>query len=115
MIRVIVLFLSLLLHSGSLFAESPANRISWKVLEGKGIFGYIIYRSDQRQGPFLRASAKIIRNNDPGAAKDEPTEYEYVDDAVESGRTYYYFIDVVDVSGRKQRLSGVQKRTVRAD
>lgn len=113
MIRAILLLA--LLVPGSLLAQSPANRLSWKVVEGKGIFGYIIYRSEQRQGPFLRASEKIVRSPNPGVGKDAPSDYLFVDEAVAAGKTYYYFIDVVDVSGRKQRLSGVQKRTVAKD
>lgn len=113
MSRAILLFALLL--PGSLLAASPANRLSWKVSEGKGIFGYIIYRAEQRQGPYLRASERIVRSANPGVAKDAPIEYLFVDDAVEAGKTYFYFIDVVDVSGRKQRLSGVQKRTVAPD
>ena len=95
-------------------AAPPKNTLHWKVVEGKGIFGYLVYRADVRAGPFLRASPKLIRTINPHVDKDLASEYQYVDADVEAGKTYYYFIDVVDMSGRKQRLSGVQKQTVTA-
>lgn len=106
------LLLMALLQMGTAAAAPPSNTLTWKVTEGHGIFGYIIYRSEQRQGPFLRANAKILRRGKAESAGETLGQYQFVDTDVLPGHTYYYFIDVVDVSGFKQRLSGVQKHTV---
>ena len=38
-------------------------------------------------------------------------DYSWVDDAVESGKTYYYYLDAVSLTGIKQRFSGIIDRT----
>jgi len=84
------------------------NTLNWQAGTEEGIFGYLIYRSDKREGPFRRLNERIVR-----VPHDrQPThDYSWVDDAVESGKTYYYYLDAVTVSGVKQRFSGIIDRT----
>src|SRR5690606_541596 len=96
-------------------AESGRNSLTWKVADEEGVFGYIIYRAEQREGPFLRINARIIRKHAGPASKAGAGPYRFEDSAIEAGRTYYYFIDAVSVGGRKQRLSGVKARTAQAN
>lgn len=91
-------------------ADSPANKLSWKVTDEKGVFGYIIYRAERREGPFLRVSPAIIRKPPAEPATTTAGTYRYADNSVQPGLVYYYFIDVISEGGRKQRLSGIMAR-----
>lgn len=96
-------------------AEKPASqpgkpvRLHWKAKEGKTVRGYIVYRALAREGPYLRRNARIVPV--PKDGKPEHA-YEYFDSEVESGRTYYYYVDVIDTSGIKERFSGVLTKRV---
>lgn len=98
----------------STMAAAASNTLSWTVKDEKEVFGYIVYRADRREGPYLRASEKIIRNPKVRMSppSTSPATYLFEDKAVQDGRTYYYFIDVISTGGKKQRLSGVVARTV---
>lgn len=96
------------LGTGAASAASADNALTWRVADEKGVFGYIVYRGERREGPFRRVSASVIRRHrDAGQAP-----YRFDDRSVEAGKTYYYFIDVISELGRKQRLSGVRSKTV---
>jgi hypothetical protein len=105
--------LVLLLASVPATAASSSNTLRWKAASEKGTFGYIVYRSENRDGPFLRINPAIIRGGtrDADSASDI-SEYRFEDTEVKSGQTYYYFIDVISNHGRKQRLSGVKAKKV---
>lgn len=94
------------------WGATPGNTLTWKVTDEKGVFGYIVYRSEQRSGPFLRISREIVRKNDVPVSDATAGRYRFEDKDVEPGRSYHYFIDVISVHGLKQRLTGVQTRRV---
>lgn len=95
-----------------LAAGAASTTLSWKVAEEAKVYGYIVYRSDHRDGPFQRLNRQIVRVKDAERDDAGQSRYRYVDAQVESGKTYYYFIDAISVQGRKQRLSGVKSRTI---
>ena len=83
-------------------------RITWEVRQEQQTYGYLVYRSDRRAGPFLRVNAEILRVS-PGPG---PHAYSYVDEQVAPGHTYYYYLESVSRSGRKSRLSGVMTKVI---
>ncbi len=89
-------------------ADEVVNTLSWTAATEQGVFGYLVYRSDQRDGPFRRLNERIVRVPDDDL---EQHSYTYEDRAVEPGRTYYYYLDVVSRAGAKQRFSGVISKT----
>ena len=89
-------------------AGEVVNTLSWTAATEQGVFGYLVYRSDQRDGPFRRLNERIVRVPGDGL---EQHSYTYEDRAVEPGRTYYYYLDVISRAGAKQRFSGVISKT----
>ena len=89
--------------------SSPGAVLRWQARNEAGVYGYLVFRAEKPEGPFLRISTEIIH-----VALDGPEvgSYTYVDRDVEPGRTYYYTLDVVEDSGRKRRFSGVMSKTV---
>lgn len=99
----------LLLCITSASAAAASNSLTWRVKDEKAVFGYIVYRAEHREGPFRRVNAEIIRRH-----REVPTDqYRFDDRSAETGKTYYYFIDVISEHGRKQRLSGVRSKIAR--
>jgi hypothetical protein len=83
-------------------------RLTWEAHQEKDTYGYLLYRSDQREGPFLRINPSILRVS-PGP---ESHAYTYVDEQVEPGHTYYYYLESVGRGGTKSRLSGVMAKVI---
>lgn len=91
-------------------ALSAAVVLEWSARNEEGVYGYLVYRSLRREGPYRRVNADIIhaRHAPPPAT----SSYHFADTEVEPGRTYYYYLDTVSQSGLKQRLSGVIAKEV---
>jgi hypothetical protein len=110
--QAIVVLAGLLMILLAPLSHAAENKLVWQVRKTKGIYGYLVYRSDQRQGPFLRINPVTVRTQ--VGADGEEAKFEFVDRDVVAGKTYYYFIDAVGTNARKQRLSGVMQKTVAA-
>jgi hypothetical protein len=90
--------------------DRPEVVLRWTASQEDGVYGYLVYRADRREGPFRRVNQEIIhveRDQSEGAGA-----YRFVDTAVEAGRTYFYYLDAVSMGGLKQRLSGVISKEV---
>jgi hypothetical protein len=87
----------------------PAARIRWEATKEDMVFGYLVYRSESRAGPFVRASREIVRV--PSDGKLHHT-YLWLDRDVRPGVTYYYYIDTVGTGGGKQRFSPVLSKAI---
>jgi len=91
-------------------ATSAKVVLEWSARNEEGVYGYLVYRSLRREGPFRRINPEIIHARH--APAPDTSTYRFVDAGVEPGRTYYYYLDTVSESGIKQRLSGVIAREV---
>jgi len=90
--------------------DRPEVVLRWTASEEDGVYGYLVYRADRREGPFRRVNQEIIhvaRDQSEGAGT-----YRFVDTTVAAGRTYFYYLDAVSMGGLKQRLSGVISKEV---
>ncbi len=87
-------------------------RLAWEAKSEDGTYGYLVYRSEKREGPFRRASPTVIP-----VVRDQAGRhgYSFVDRDVVPGRTYYYYVESVSRGGEKKRLSGVLAKTIAAE
>jgi hypothetical protein len=91
-------------------AVSPAV-LEWRAAKEEGVYGYLVYRADDREGPFRRLGTAIVHvSQDPG----EVHSYRFADTTVEAGKTYYYYLDTISRRGEKSRFSGVVTKVVPA-
>lgn len=88
---------------------SPQATLRWKE-SSPDVYGFVVLRSEERGGPFLRINGPLVRSASPDGAVQK--EYVYVDRDVRPGRTYYYALTAVLGSGAKQRMPGVRKKTI---
>lgn len=81
--------------------------LRWSVAHQVGYHGYIIYRADAEDGPFLRVNQALVPMTS-GEGGDSGS-YQWRDNTAESGKTYWYSIGLVKDDGDKEPLSGAQK------
>ncbi|MGB0132488.1 hypothetical protein [Dokdonella sp.] len=100
-----------LLALGELAIAAKPAVLSWQIKPNPDVFGFNVYRATSRTGPFLRVSKELVRPKSSASDSAQNT-VRFEDADVESGRTYYYYVDVVRNSGLSERLTGVVAKTV---
>ncbi|MEM1203250.1 MAG: hypothetical protein AAGN66_08480 [Acidobacteriota bacterium] len=86
--------------------EKPNNKLKWSTASEVDNFGYDIYRALDEEGPFERITARPL----PGhGTTDETSHYEFIDDAIDPTRTYYYYVESISVDGVRERFTPVIK------
>ncbi|MBS0570701.1 MAG: hypothetical protein JSS28_08845 [Proteobacteria bacterium] len=91
-------------------ADPPGHGplLKWQVSNENNIYGYLIYRSDAEKGPFLRVNKEIVRvEGDKGDGIT--SSYAWRDDSATAGKTYWYYVGMLNRDGSKQQLSGPQE------
>jgi hypothetical protein len=85
--------------------EKPLdNRLKWSTASEIDNFGYHVYRSDSEDGPFDRLTEDPM----PGAGTtDEPSYYEFIDDAIDPAQDYYYYVESLAMDGTRERFTPV--------
>jgi hypothetical protein len=62
-------------------------RVSWESSAENGLFGWIVYRTEHNGGAPRRVNDLLVPAIGDG---DGPVSYQYLDEGVSTGRTYYY-------------------------
>ena len=77
--------------------RGQALYIRWETTTETGNLGFHVYRSQSPEGERQRLNEVLIASLSPGGS--EGAVYEFLDDAVERGVTYQYWLELVDVGG----------------
>ncbi len=78
------------------------NRIKWATASELDNFGFDVFRGESEGGPFQRINEHTI----PGAGNsDTPSHYEFIDDAIESGKIYWYYVESISMSGQREKFT----------
>ena len=85
-------------------------RLVWSATQEDQTYGYLVYRADDREGPFLRVNPKVVQVGS-GAVQGS---YTYEDESVVPGRTYFYYLESLDKGAQKRRISGVVEKIIPA-
>jgi hypothetical protein len=72
--------------------------IKWTTESEYENMGFYIYRSESPTGPFVKINGKIIEG--AGTTADKHT-YKFVDEEVELGKNYYYYLENIDFRANK--------------
>ncbi|MBC6942852.1 MAG: hypothetical protein DWB45_09030 [Xanthomonadales bacterium] len=80
--------------------------LKWTASSLDTVYGFQIFRADSEQGPFLLINPKpvLADMND-----ENPQTFQWRDNDVRHGATYYYSIGILRVDGKKEHLAGPQK------
>jgi len=83
----------------SAFTASAADKgvvVKWRTESELNNLGFDIYRSESLDGKFT----KVNKTRIPGAGTDAtPHNYQFIDESVEVGKTYYYYIEDISYRG----------------
>jgi hypothetical protein len=75
--------------------------LKWAIANGSSLYGFQIYRADKKSGPYVLLNYSPIR----AIQADDNIKYQWRDEAATPGRTYWYYIGTVDMSGQKKNLT----------
>lgn len=82
--------------------------LKWSVANESTLYGYLIYRSDDEKGPFVRVNKEIIRTVEQDDRRATATHV-WRDNSAEPGKEYWYYIGTIDQDGAKKDLTRAQK------
>ena len=85
--------------------------LKWQVETEKQAYGYVVFRAEAENGPFLRVSRPMIKRVSPDSTG---ASYAWRDNTAQAGKTYWYFVTTVYADGHRSRLSPVIKKIVAA-
>lgn len=86
-------------------AERYKNTLKWTTASEASNFGYDIYRSENKDGPFERVTKSLIEG---AGTTDLISRYEFQDDTIDPRKPYYYYIESISVDGVRKRFSPVK-------
>lgn len=94
-------------HAGDADGAGEArlrNTLRWSTASEVDNFGFDVFRATKEEGPFERINDEAI----PGAGtSDTPSDYVYVDDTIEAGQEYFYYVESISMSGDRERMTPV--------
>ncbi len=80
------------------------NVLSWATASEKDNFGYDVYRSLSKDGPFAKINQDAIL---AAGTTDLPQRYKYIDAALEPNTVYWYYVESISFSGDRIRVTPV--------
>ena len=86
----------------SSFTATPTDFgviIKWRTESEVNNLGWNIYRSEKKDGKFVKINARLILS----ASNSATPNYQFVDDTAVKGRQYYYYLEDVDISGQRNK------------
>ena len=101
--------LSILIAGLFFFSLAPAeeskdkfNRVKWATGSELNNFGFDVFRGDDEEGPFIKVNSNTI----PGAgSSDIPNRYEFIDDSIEEGKAYWYYVESISMKGHREKFT----------
>ena len=103
-VLVFVLVAALLFFSAAEAEEVAgiSNRVKWVTASEVNNFGFDVLRGDSEDGPFVKINEITV----PGAGNsDIPNQYEFVDEAIEAGKVYWYYVESISMSGEREKFT----------
>ncbi|MCP4896792.1 MAG: hypothetical protein GY906_07415 [bacterium] len=82
--------------------EPIKNTVRWVTASEVENFGFDIYRGTSEDGPFDRITEDPLEG---AGTTDEPQKYVYVDDTIEAGQSYYYYVESISMAGVREKFS----------
>ena len=79
-----------------------SNKIKWQTASELNNFGFDVFRGENEEGPFT----KVNENTIAGAGSvDTPSQYEFIDDTIEAEKVYWYYVESVSMSGKREKFT----------
>jgi len=73
-------------------------------------YGFNIYRGDTKDGPFSKINKEIIPTS---GSTPTQKEFVFIDQPLEIGKVFYYYVESVSFAGQKESITPVTKVVVK--
>jgi len=100
-----LVLLALLLLAG---CSHQGATITWETASEVDTAGFNLYRSTSPDGPWQKVNDHLIPPSDDPVSGGK---YEFVDKSAEPGKTYYYQLEEVELSGNTTRFDPIELET----
>jgi hypothetical protein len=80
-------------------------KIFWEAISQQGNLGWNIYRSETKDGKFVKINGELIKGAGTTA---KPIKYSFIDKDSEKGKIYYYYLEDISFSGEKHRTDAIK-------
>lgn len=74
--------------------------LRWRTMSETNNLGFNVYRSRTQEGDYIRITPTLIKGHGTDAT---PHDYSFLDETAEVGKTYFYYIEDTDFSGKKNK------------
>jgi len=75
-------------------------KIFWEAESQQGNLGWNIYRSETKDGKFVKINGELIKG---AGTTSNPMKYSFIDKDAEKGKIYYYYLEDISFNGEKHR------------
>jgi hypothetical protein len=83
-----------------------SNTIRWSTASESDNFGFDVYRAVDPEGPFERITADPLLG---GGTTNVVRQYRFVDESVQAGQVYFYYVESISLSGERKRFTPVMR------
>jgi len=115
-ILVTVLLCGCSILQGKAGSKKDASRMTgeivlyWRGEPERGYYGFNVYRGESKDGTYIKINKEIVH---VAETTGTPQEYVYVDQPLEIGKVYYYYIESVSFAGTKEEITPRTKVVVK--
>ena len=79
-----------------------SNKVKWVTASELNNFGFDVMRGDSEEGPFTKVNEHTITG---AGSSDTPSHYKFVDEAIEEGKIYWYYVESISMSGQREKFT----------
>ena len=83
-------------------SEGKFNRVKWVTGSEVNNFGFDVFRGDNEEGPFVKVNSNTIAG---AGTSDTPNRYEFIDDTIEEGKAYWYYVESISMDGGREKFT----------
>jgi len=91
---------------GDQSARPAATRLTytvkWTMASQEETFGYDVYRSDRKEGPFSKVTKLPILG---AGTTNDTLDYQFVDETADPCIDHWYYVEHIDTSGERTKLT----------
>jgi len=84
-------------------------KIFWEAESQLENLGWNIYRSETKDGKFVKINGKFIEG---AGTTSNPTKYSFIDKDAEKGKIYYYYLEDISFNGEKHHTPAIRTTSV---
>ena len=94
---------------GAIWHMREGIKIFWEATSQQENLGWNIYRSETKDGEFVKINGKLIEG---AGTTSNPMKYSFIDRDAEKGKLYYYYLEDISFNGEKHLTPAIRTTSV---